>query len=687
MRLAARVLSIALLALVATASAGSRPVAAPAVSGWLTYGNDVSRRGDAGTSLDAARLRPAWFADVDGMVTTQPLVAHNVPSAGQSTIYVGVSSGRFEALAPNGYVRWSIDLGIIPQSCPQLPTWGVTGTPVIDPATRAVYVADAFGWLHALDLATGRERPGWPVKLYADSRGELVWGALADVDGSIYVGTGSYCNEPMEGKLVRVDIATHTVTSWISVPSSLGGGGSIWGWGGVAYSTRDDALYVATGPAFTGGMNTGNPSDDSAGYGEHLVELNRDLDVLGADHPPDIPNGEDSDFVGSPVIADPAGCGEVVGAINKDGAFYLYHGNEVSAGAFAEVQVQATDFSHPMLTNPAYDPALRSFYFVTFTQLVRVTIDDGCVPHVTWRVRFGKSTLNSSPTIAGGLVWLALSGQPATLLAYDAQTGARTLRKLMGGMSFDAPTIVDGRLFDDARHGFSAGARPSLPMHTVGTGPGLTSWSDSRHGWVSRESGVFSTDDGGRHWRRIFAGPAERVVRTSVTAGVISVGVRPTACNCTTRRLWTTNDGRTWHTTRELGPSYAGKGSILVWWSGSTLRQIVPWPATSGTFRSRLLARLNGQIASAAAIPGGAAALLTDAGKGWDNAPRLALVRGGTVRMLTLSHVSGDVLAVELHAAWPRLVVTGIVADGPPVTVTWRTSNGGAQWTTAERRG
>jgi hypothetical protein len=173
------------------AAAGSQPLARPPLTGWLTYGNAATRAGDASRGLSASSLRPAWFADVEGMVTTQPLVARNVPSAGRSTVFVGLSSGSVEALAPNGYVRWSANLGVIPNRCDQLPTWGVTGTPVIDAATRAVYVADAFGWLHSLDLATGGERAGWPVRLYDDPGRELVWGALADVRGSIYVATGS----------------------------------------------------------------------------------------------------------------------------------------------------------------------------------------------------------------------------------------------------------------------------------------------------------------------------------------------------------------------------------------------------------------------------------------------------------------------------------------------------------------
>jgi hypothetical protein len=636
-----RLLCGAVLFLVAAGGADSRPLGRLPVSGWLTYGGTVERTGDTDARLAVSSLRPAWFADIDGMVTTQPLVARNVPETGRTTMYVGASSGLFEAVAPNGYVRWSVHLGVIPHSCPQLPTWGVTGTPVIDASTRAIFVADAFGWLHALDLATGKERDGWPAQMYDDPARELVWGALADVAGSIYAATGSYCDRPMEGKIVRVEIASGRRSSWTSVPQSLGGGGGIWGWGGVAYSSVSDRLYVATGNALDGGSNTGADFEESAGYGEQLVALTRDLEVDAASHPPDVPNGFDSDFVGSPVIAEPSGCGEIVAVLNKDGRLYLWHAEDIAAGPFATAVIQPTDYERPLLGNPAYDTTLRSFYVVTFTRLVRVTIDDDCKPSVTWRRTLGQSTLNGSATVAGGVVWFALSGWHSSLVAFDARTGSRLSRRRIGGMSFAAPTLLDGRLFEDARHGFTtAGARSSAPS----TQASLSSWIDRQHGWVGRETGVYATDDGGHRWRRISAGPAARISRTSVTDGMISVGTNPAACNCTARRLWTRDGGNTWYLTDQVGANFSGRGNTLVWWTGATIEQITPWPSQTPILRSHPLAKFARPIADAAAIPGGVAVLLTSAGHGFDPTPTLFLVRGGRKVEVKLPAAKGKVL-------------------------------------------
>src|SRR5207253_1995316 len=252
---------------------------------------------------------------VSGRISSQALVAEDVPVAGRRTVYVATNKGLVYALAENGYVLWRVELGQVERLCPQIDGYGVTGTPAIDPDTNALYVADAFGRVHALDLVTGEEHPGWPIRVYADFRRELVWGALAIVGGGVYLGTGSYCDRLMEGKVIRVDLQTLEVKRWRVVPRTLGGGGGVWGWGGIAYSPARNSLYVATGNAFRGGANRGKRFREWAGYGEHIVELGLDLSVRSANHPRDIRATQDLDFVGSPVLFRDRTCGELAAAL------------------------------------------------------------------------------------------------------------------------------------------------------------------------------------------------------------------------------------------------------------------------------------------------------------------------------------------------------------------------------------
>ena len=234
----------------------------PPLSGWLSFGNGAARTGATTAVLDPSSLAPSWFRDTDGMDITQPLVVQNVPARGQTTVYVANGAGRLIASAPNGYVRWQRSLGTAPNSCPQLDQYGDHRDTRRRRGDASIYAVDAFGLLHALDLATGAERPGWPVRIYDDPQNELVWDALTDMRGSIYVGTGSFCDRPMDGKLIRVRLADRRVSRFLPVPKALGGGGSIWGFGGPAYSARQDSIFVVTGNAFEGGTNTGAAFDE-----------------------------------------------------------------------------------------------------------------------------------------------------------------------------------------------------------------------------------------------------------------------------------------------------------------------------------------------------------------------------------------------------------------------------------------
>jgi hypothetical protein len=212
-------LAVALVLLLAGSGASAQ-----SSSGWLVYGNDLARTSFTDASLSPTSVRPAWYTPISGRVSSQVLVAQDVPGPGQRSVYVATTRGIVYALAENGYVRWRVDLGQLERVCQQIDGYGVTGTPVIDLGTHALYVADAFGRLHALDLTTGAEHSGWPVAVYSDFRRELVWGALTLVDGSIYLGTGSYCDRKMVGKVFRVDLATRSVSRWAAAAAASGAG-------------------------------------------------------------------------------------------------------------------------------------------------------------------------------------------------------------------------------------------------------------------------------------------------------------------------------------------------------------------------------------------------------------------------------------------------------------------------------
>jgi iron transport multicopper oxidase len=116
-----------------------------------------------------------WSANVEGSVYAQPLLVNG-------EVLVATENNKVYALNPNtGAAKWSVSLqgtawkaGDI--GCSDLaPNVGVTGTPVVDPATNTAYMthkgyvsgsSGAVRWyMDAINLENGQEREGFPVQL------------------------------------------------------------------------------------------------------------------------------------------------------------------------------------------------------------------------------------------------------------------------------------------------------------------------------------------------------------------------------------------------------------------------------------------------------------------------------------------------------------------------------------------
>ena len=198
---------------------------------------------------------------------------------------------------------------------------------------------------------------------------------------------------------------------------------------------------------------------------------------------------------------------------------------------------------------------------------------------------------------------------------------------------------------------------------------------------------MFASDDGGQSWRLIYPRNAIRVARVTAQTGMISLGDRVTRCGCKQARLWTADGGLHWHSTRyAVGEGFIGGGSMLWWWRGGTLFRAAKWPPAKKGLRRKRVARIKGEILDAKPVPDGVAALVTSrvAGIRFDNSPRILLVRGGVVTVLTLPTVEGQILARSLDVSWPQITVRGadVVAftRGQQGAVNWRSADGGASW-------
>jgi hypothetical protein len=213
------------------------------------------------------------------------------------------------------------------------------------------------------------------------------------------------------------------------------------------------------------------------------------------------------------------------------------------------------------------------------------------------------------------------------------------------------------------------------------------SWAGSKDAWEGRGSGVYATETSGRSWHRIYNGPALTILRLSATAGVIELDSDPGPCMCTTRKLWTDDDGETWHATDAIGTDFTGAADELYWWEGGDLHLISPFPPADSTklLAAKLMSAIpDGTIVSSTRTADGFAFLVSNRvdGQHWDTAPRVILASGGSAQTVTLpSAASGALLATGIDSAGETLTVTATDYGADPVTqVDWTSQDGGKTW-------
>src|SRR5882724_13556286 len=147
--------------------------------------NNLSRDGlyiDAAFTPDAAAglTRDLNFdGTISGNVYAQPLYIEGGPS-GPMIIAVTESNNVYALDAANGAIIWQRNVGApVPAndiSCTLVGSVGITGTPVVDLASRALFL-DAMvtpdggttikHYIISLNVDTGDINPGWPVDVEA----------------------------------------------------------------------------------------------------------------------------------------------------------------------------------------------------------------------------------------------------------------------------------------------------------------------------------------------------------------------------------------------------------------------------------------------------------------------------------------------------------------------------------------
>jgi outer membrane protein assembly factor BamB len=432
-------------------------LAAPAqAADWGTFGFDSERTGanplERALGVDnVGRLRQAWSAPLEGIVNAQPLVAADVPLPGgrrAELVIAGTERGVLSAHdARTGARIWRQALGVRRTRCTDLPKglYGISSTPVLDRRLGVVYAVAGDGRAHALDLATGRERRGWPVRITSLPAREYVWGALNLDRGRLYVPVSSHCSNAFyRGRVVRIDVRTASVDrTWYSLSPRRRGGG-MWGWGGTTIDRDSGDVYVATADALAPPAHA--PGADS------VFRLSRDLRPL-ATHRPPTAEVQDSEFGGAPLLLRAPGCPPQLAVLHKSGLLLLYDRLRLSAGPRQSLQIGRPGLLGAYGTY-AWSAGARTLFVANNSSgdlahgLLGLRLDETCRLARSWSAQVGPDpAILSPPVTANGVVYLG-TGFGRELWAFDAATGA-VLWSAPGleGAVYGAPTVANGRLY------------------------------------------------------------------------------------------------------------------------------------------------------------------------------------------------------------------------------------------------
>ena len=260
-----------------------------------TYHNDNARTGQntqesalTKTNVGYSTFGKLFSVPVDGYVYAQPLVLSNVSIGGgtHNVVYVATENNSLYAFdANNGTLYWQQNPGAAPipnkDVCSMtdniVPHIGITGTPVIDPVTKTIYLVTStkesngyYQRLHALDASTHAEKFGGPVVIAASYQGatfdairQLNRPGLLLVSGHVVVAFGQHCDSESYGWVLSYNAANLALEgAYNTNPTVIQG--SVWMGGAGVASDPTGNLYFAVGNGVFDGISN---------FGDSIIRL------------------------------------------------------------------------------------------------------------------------------------------------------------------------------------------------------------------------------------------------------------------------------------------------------------------------------------------------------------------------------------------------------------------------------
>jgi len=533
---------------------------ASALVSALTWHYDNTRQGanTNETTLTPANVNVGSFGKlfsytVDGHIYAQPLILPNVNVPGKGThnvVYVATQHNSIYAFdadsnaGATGGLLWHTNMGTS-SATPNSdygnrygpyhdinPEVGITGTPVIDPASGTIYFdvfthegTQYFHRIHALDVATGVERSYGPVLVTASVRGggvgssggvlpfspiqSLQRPALTLVGGVLFVVFTGYADtDPYHGWVLGYEAsALRQLTNYIfntSPNSTIAAWGpnagecGIWMAGNGLSVDANTNLYfeVGNGPF---NANTAGGTE----YGDSFVKLAVSSTLQVADYFTPYNQASlassDSDLgSGGPLLLpDEAGSGthpHLIVGCGKEGTIYLVdrdnmgHYNSVDNSQIVQSLQNAVGGTW---SSPAYFNH-RIYYHGSGDVLKSFTINNAAMTvsssSTTSYGYPGATPVVSANGTQNGIVWdlqtdANSSSGPTILHAYNATNVALELYNSSqnltrdnpgGAVKYTVPVVVNGKVYVGAQFALSVfGNGAFLPTPLIAPNGGV----------------------------------------------------------------------------------------------------------------------------------------------------------------------------------------------------------------------
>jgi hypothetical protein len=443
------------------------------------------------TQAAAANLHidSTFMTTFTGDAFAQPLYYDAGGSGANDLIIAASENDQVTAFSPSGAMVWQVSLGT-PQTmpnptdgapCGDINPLGITGTPVIDPDRKVIYLGamvNLDGHAHqqvwALELETGKTVSGWPLDVGTVVTSPIPFtpgpenqrGGLTIHDGQVFVPYGGHAGDcgdyhgwviavPQDDPQHPKGFATQDVQAGAWSPGGVTSDGSnvfaVFGNGGATTTWENSEMVARFG---SGASFSGSAQDFWAPTNWMSLDQS-DADLTGPAIPLDLPGSTPEHLLVS---------------FGKDGNIYITNRDDLG-GIANPVAMYAAASDEIINVSALYHTAMGTYVTLkgggascpgnSGGSIVTVKITPGAPPTMTtaWCAGagpVGSPIETSTDGTSDPIVWVIGAEGDQRLHGYDGDTGAVVYA---GGSATDAmastsrfitPMVAKGRIFVSA---------------------------------------------------------------------------------------------------------------------------------------------------------------------------------------------------------------------------------------------